>query len=191
MQDPNQMISQKMIFDEIALGLRLRNVDEETIKQKVDQTLKICGLYPFRHWPISALSFGQKKRVTIAAILVLEPEIIILDEPTAGQDWKTYTEIMSFLKHLNTSGKTIIIITHDMHLMLEYTSRSLAFAKGKLIADTTPIELLTNQALIKEASLKRNSLYDLAKHYNLPDPNKFVQAYINFEQQNWKDEDYE
>ena len=191
MQDPNQMISQKIIFDEIALGLRLRNVDEETIKQKVDQTLKICGLYPFRHWPISALSFGQKKRVTIAAILVLEPEIIILDEPTAGQDWKTYTEIMSFLKHLNTIGKTIIIITHDMHLMLEYTSRSLAFAKGKLIADTTPIELLTNQALIKEASLKRTSLYDLAKHYNLPDPNKFVQAYINFEQQNWKDEDYE
>ena len=118
MQDPNQMISQKMIFDEIALGLRLRNVDEETIKQKVDQTLKICGLYPFRHWPISALSFGQKKRVTIAAILVLEPEIIILDEPTAGQDWKTYPEIMSFLKHLNTMGKTIIIITHDMHLML-------------------------------------------------------------------------
>ena len=191
MQDPNQMISQKMIFDEIALGLRLRNVDEETIKQKVNQTLKICGLYPFRHWPISALSFGQKKRVTIAAILVLEPEIIILDEPTAGQDWKTYTEIMSFLKHLNTMGKTIIIITHDMHLMLEYTSRSLAFAKGKLIADTTPIELLTNQALIKEASLKRTSLYDLAKHYNLPDPNKFVQAYINFEQQNWKDEYYE
>lgn len=191
MQDPNQMISQKMIFDEIALGLRLRNVDEETIKQKVDQTLKICGLYPFRHWPISALSFGQKKRVTIAAILVLEPEIIILDEPTAGQDWKTYTEIMSFLKHLNTMEKTIIIITHDMHLMLEYTSRSLAFAKGKLIADTTPIELLTNQDLIKEASLKRTSLYDLAKHYNLPDPNKFVQAYINFEQQNWKDEDYE
>lgn len=191
MQDPNQMISQKMIFDEIALGLRLRNVDEETIKQKVDQTLKICGLYPFRHWPISALSFGQKKRVTIAAILVLEPEIIILDEPTAGQDWKTYTEIMSFLKHLNTIGKTIIIITHDMYLMLEYTSRSLAFAKGKLIADTTPIELLTNQALIKEASLKRTSLYDLAKHYNLPNPNKFVQAYINFEQQNWKDEDYE
>lgn len=191
MQDPNQMISQKMIFDEIALGLRLRNVDEETIKQKVDQTLKICGLYPFRHWPISALSFGQKKRVTIAAILVLEPEIIILDEPSAGQDWKTYTEIMSFLKHLNTMGKTIIIITHDMHLMLEYTSRSLAFAKGKLIADTTPIELLTNQALIKEASLKRTSLYDLAKHYNLPDPNKFVQAYINFEQQNWKDEDHE
>lgn len=191
MQDPNQMISQKMIFDEIALGLRLRNVDEETIKQKVNQTLKICGLYPFRHWPISALSFGQKKRVTIASILVLEPEIIILDEPTAGQDWKTYTEIMGFLKHLNKLGKTIIIITHDMHLMLEYTTRSLAFTKGKLIADTSPIELLTNPKLIKEASLKRTSLFELAQHYHLPNPNKFVQAYINSEQKNWKDEDYE
>ncbi len=191
MQDPNQMISQKMIFDEIALGLRLRNIDEDTIKQKVNQTLKICGLYPFRHWPISALSFGQKKRVTIASILVLEPEIIILDEPTAGQDWKTHTEIMGFLKHLNNLGKTIIIITHDMHLMLEYTTRSLAFAKGKLIADTSPIELLTNPELISEASLKRTSLFELAQHYHLPDPNKFVQAYINSEQKNWKDEDYE
>lgn len=191
MQDPNQMISQKMIFDEIALGLRLRNIDEDTIKQKVNQTLKICGLYPFRHWPISALSFGQKKRVTIASILVLEPELIILDEPTAGQDWKTYTEIMGFLKHLNNLGKTIIIITHDMHLMLEYTTRSLAFAKGKLIADTSPIDLLTNPELISEASLKRTSLFELAQHYHLPDPNKFVQAYINSEQKNWKDEDYE
>lgn len=191
MQDPNQMISQKMIFDEIALGLRLRNIDEDTIKQKVNQTLKICGLYPFRHWPISALSFGQKKRVTIASILVLEPEIIILDEPTAGQDWKTYTEIMGFLKHLNNLGKTIIIITHDMHLMLEYTTRSLAFAKGKLIADTSPIDLLTNPELISEASSKRTSLFELAQHYHLPDPNKFVQAYINSEQKNWKDEDYE
>lgn len=191
MQDPNQMISQKMIFDEIALGLRLRNIDEDTIKQKVNQTLKICGLYPFRHWPISALSFGQKKRVTIASILVLEPEIIILDEPTAGQDWKTYTEIMGFLKHLNNLGKTIIIITHDMHLMLEYTTRSLAFAKGKLIADASPIDLLTNPELISEASLKRTSLFELAQHYHLPDPNKFVQAYINSEQKNWKDEDYE
>ena len=191
MQDPNQMISQKMIFDEIALGSRLRNIDEDIIKQKVNQTLKICGLYPFRHWPISALSFGQKKRVTIASILVLEPEIIILDEPTAGQDWKTYTEIMGFLKHLNNLGKTIIIITHDMHLMLEYTTRSLAFAKGKLIADTSPIELLTNPELISEASLKRTSLFELAQHYHLPDPNKFVQAYINSEQKNWKDEDYE
>ena len=130
MQDPNQMISQTMIFDEVALGLRLRKVPEDEVKERVGKVLKICGLYPFRNWPVSALSFGQKKRVTIAAILVLEPDLLILDEPTAGQDWKTYTEIMSFLKELNEAGKTIMIITHDMHLMMEYTDRSFVFKRN-------------------------------------------------------------
>lgn len=181
MQDPNQMISQKMIFDKVALGLRLRNYNKEEIKEKVYHALKICGLYPYRNWPISALSFGQKKRVTIAAILVLEPDLLILDEPTAGQDWKTYTEIMSFLKQLNEQGKTIMIITHDMYLMMEYTYRSLAFANGELIADTLPIKLLTEKGLIKKAALKRTSLYDLAKKYQLKDPDAFVRAYINSE----------
>lgn len=181
MQDPNQMISQKMIFDEVALGLRLRNYNKEVIKEKVYHALKICGLYPYRNWPISALSFGQKKRVTIAAILVLEPDLLILDEPTAGQDWKTYTEIMSFLNQLNEQGKTIMIITHDMYLMMEYTNRSLAFADGELIADTLPIKLLTEKSLIRKAALKRTSLYDLAKKYQLRDPDAFVRAYINSE----------
>lgn len=181
MQDPNQMISQKMIFDEVALGLRLRNYNKEAIKEKVYHALKICGLYPYRNWPISALSFGQKKRVTIAAILVLEPDLLILDEPTAGQDWKTYTEIMSFLNQLNEQGKTIMIITHDMYLMMEYTNRSLAFADGELIADTLPIKLLTEKSLIRKAALKRTSLYDLAKKYQLRDPDAFVRSYINSE----------
>lgn len=181
MQDPNQMISQTMIFDEVALGLRLRQVPEEEVKERVYQALKVCGLYPFRNWPIAALSFGQKKRVTIAAILVLEPDLIILDEPTAGQDWKTYTEIMSFLKKLNESGKTIMIITHDMHLMLEYTDRSLVFAKGQLIADTSPIKLLTNEKLVEEASLRQVSLYQLADFYHLPDPEDFTEKFVGYE----------
>ena len=170
-----------MIFDEVALGLRLCGYDKNEIKKRVYDALKICGLYPFRNWPISALSFGQKKRVTIAAILVLKPELIILDEPTAGQDWKTYTEIMSLLKKLNQQGKTIMIITHDMYLMMEYTNRSLAFADGKLIADTYPIKLLTEKSLIKKASLKRTSLYDLAQKYHLRDADTFVRAYIDSE----------
>ena len=183
MQDPNQMISQTMIFDEVALGLRLRQVPEAEVKEKVARVLKICGLYPFRTWPISALSFGQKKRVTIAAILVLEPDLLILDEPTAGQDWKTYTEIMSLLKELNESGKMIMIITHDMHLMLEYTNRSLVFAKGRLIADTTPIALLTNEDLVKQASLRQVSLFELAQHYGLPDPEDFARKYAAYERE--------
>jgi energy-coupling factor transport system ATP-binding protein len=104
MQNPNQMISKPLIFDEVALGLRLRQVPEDEIGPRVDKVLKVCGLAPFIEWPISALSYGQKKRVTIASILVLDPKILILDEPTAGQDFRHYTEIMEFLVEINRLG---------------------------------------------------------------------------------------
>ena len=181
MQNPNQMISKTMIFDEVALGLRMRGVNEEEVTRRVHETLEICGLYPFRKWPVSALSFGQKKRVTIASILVLQPDVIILDEPTAGQDFKHYTEIMEFLKTLNEKGKTIIIITHDMHLMLEYTDRAIVLADGKKIADTTGAQVLTDAEIIKAAQLRETSLYQLAVEVGLKDPRSFVQNFIQYD----------
>lgn len=179
MQNPNQMISKAMIYEEVALGLQVRGVPEEEIKERVYNTLKICGLYPFRNWPISALSFGQKKRVTIASILVLNPEIIILDEPTAGQDYRHYTEIMEFLKRINEEqGITIIMITHDMHLMLEYTDRAVVIAEGELLADTTPAAVLTNEEVSDKAYLKKTSLYDLAVKSEIEEPTRFVETFI-------------
>ena len=163
LQNPNQMISTNMIFDEVALGLRLRDLDDQEIEKKVHETLKICGLYEFRNWPISALSFGQKKRVTIASILVLGAEIILLDEPTAGQDQKNYTEIMEFLEELHQKGHTIIMITHDMQLMLDYSDRALVMVDGELIADTDPASLLSNPELLVKANLKETSIFNLAK----------------------------
>ena len=184
MQNPNQMISQNIVFDEIALGLKLRGVDQETIQQKVHEVLKICGLFPFRNWPIQALSYGQKKRVTIASMLALEPEILILDEPTAGQDLAHYTQMMDFLEQLNRQGVTIILVTHDMHLMLEYTTRALVMVNGQVIADLTPAQLLTNQKLIDQASLKETSLYTLALKLHLENPSQFVQTFIDYEKAN-------
>jgi energy-coupling factor transport system ATP-binding protein len=179
MQNPNQMISKAMIYDEVALGLAVRGVPEEEIKERVYETLKICGLYPFRNWPISALSFGQKKRVTIASILVMNPEIIILDEPTAGQDYRHYTEIMEFLKRINSErGITIAMITHDMHLMLEYTDRAVVIADGVLLADTTPAQVLTDETVSAKAYLKKTSLYDLAIKSGINEPTKFVECFI-------------
>lgn len=163
LQNPNQMVSTNMIFDEVALGLRLRGVDEQEIETRVYETLKICGLYEFRNWPISALSFGQKKRVTIASILVLGAEIILLDEPTAGQDQKNYTEIMEFLEELHQKGHTIVMITHDMQLMLDYSDRALVMVDGELIADTDPASLLSNPELLVKANLKETSIFKLAK----------------------------
>lgn len=163
LQNPNQMISQTMIFDEVALGLRLRGVNEQEVEKRVLETLKVCGLYEFRKWPISALSFGQKKRVTIASVLVMNPEIILLDEPTAGQDKRHYTEIMTFLNQLNKAGHTIIMITHDMQLMLEYSDRSIVVSDGKIIADCSPVALFCQAAVLEKANLKKTSLFDLAE----------------------------
>ncbi|MCX6055411.1 MAG: ABC transporter ATP-binding protein [Chloroflexi bacterium] len=181
MQNPNQMISKALIFDEVALGLRLRKVPEEEIKPRVEKVLKICGLAPFVDWPISALSYGQKKRVTIASILVLDPRILILDEPTAGQDYRHYSDIMEFLKTINKLGVTIILITHDMHLMLEYTPRAIVLAGGEKIADTLASVVLTDQRVIAEANLKETSLYYLAQLAGIPDGTRFVQNFIDFE----------
>lgn len=178
MQNPNQMICKTMIFDEVAFGLKIRNYSEEEIKKRVYETLKICGLYEFRNWPISALSFGQKKRVTIASILAINPEVIILDEPTAGQDFKHYTEIMEFLKELNKKGVTIIMITHDMHLMLEYTDRAIVLADGMKLKDDITAEILTDEEVIKKANLRETSLYTLAVNAGIDEPRKFVKKFI-------------
>ncbi len=181
MQNPNQMISQTMIFDEVALGLRTRGVGEEEIRRRVEETLKICGLWPFRNWPVSALSFGQKKRVTIAAILALEPEIIILDEPTAGQDYRHYTEIMEFLLALNRRGITVLMVTHDMHLMLEYARRAIVLSDSRLVADAPCAGILTDGEIIRRASLKETSLYTLAQRCGIDDGRAFVQRFIDYE----------
>ena len=179
MQNPNQMICQAMIFDEVAMGIKNTGLSEDEIKERVYETLKICGLYEFRNWPISALSFGQKKRVTIASILVMGPKVIILDEPTAGQDYRHYTDIMEFLKELNKKGITIIMITHDMHLMLEYTDRSIVFTDGRIVADKSGSAVLCDEGLVEKAALKETSLFVIAKEAGIADPVDFVDCFID------------
>lgn len=183
MQNPNQMISKNMIADEVGLALTLDGVKPEAVKEKVFDTLKICGLYPFRNWPVYALSFGQKKRVTVASILAMGPGIIILDEPTAGQDFRHYTEIMEFLLELNRQGVTIVMITHDMHLMLEYATRGAVFADGGIIADDSPARLLTDSSIIERANLKETSLFTLAVMCGIDDPREFVQRFIDHDRE--------
>lgn len=182
MQNPNHMISKATVKEEASLGLAVRDVPADEITERVNAVLRICDLYGMRNWPVSALSFGQKKRVTIASILVMDPEIIILDEPTAGQDYRRYTEIMEFLRRINMEqGISIIMITHDMHLMLEYTTRALVFSDGHLIADETPSKVLTNDDIADRAYLKRTSLYDLAVRMGIDDASGLADRFIYFE----------
>ncbi|MEL7324734.1 MAG: DUF3744 domain-containing protein [Pseudomonadota bacterium] len=182
MQNPNHMISHHMIFDEVAFGLRNRGVEEKQVEAKVLEALELCGLSKYRHWPIEALSYGQKKRVTIASILVLEPELLILDEPTAGQDYRNYTSMLSFIEKLNRElGITVMIISHDMHLVLEYTTRSIVIADSKLIADAPMIEVFSSPALLDQANLATTSLYELATELGIENTNGFMQHFIDVE----------
>ncbi len=182
MQNPNQMISKPLIWDEVEMALLAGDMSADERRERVEETLKICGLYPFRKWPVSALSFGQKKRVTIAGILVQRPRIILMDEPTAGQDYRHYTEIMEFLRTLNAQGFTIVMITHDMHLMLEYTPRAIVFSEGRLLADTTAARVLNDTELVQRASLKETSLYTLSLRCGIDEPQKFTERFIAYEE---------
>lgn len=178
MQNPNNMLVKDIIKEEVALGLQMHKRPQEEIDKNIEEALKMCKLWPMRNWPISSVSYGQKKRITIASILAMKPEIIVLDEPTAGQDYLVYTEIMSFLDDLNKNyGITILFITHDMHLAIEYTDRTIVFANAKCIADDTVFKILSDNDIINEANLKQTSLYTLATRLGLP-PEDYINYFI-------------
>jgi len=179
MQNPNHMITKDLIFDEVAFGLKNSGFKDKEISEKVEETLKICGLYAYRNWPISALSYGQKKRVTIASILVMNPKIIILDEPTAGQDHRNYVEFMKFLELLKNKGISIVIITHDMHLALEYADRAIVINNGTVIADNSVYNILSNVDIMAKANLSETSISKLAKICEVEDTEDFLAYFTN------------
>lgn len=175
-QNPNEMITQAIIFDEVASGLRLRGVAEEDLTKQVNDLLRLAGLYEMRNWPVTVLSYGQKKRLTILSVLALQPQVLILDEPTAGQDYANAQAIMQFVRHLHDElGTTVIVITHDMSLMLRVAERALVLVDGELIADTTPADLLTNEELVDKAALHLTTVYDLTQRFNLANPAALTQ----------------
>ena len=181
MQNPNQMLVKDIIKDEVELALRLRGFQDDEIKLRAETTLKTCELYRMRNWPVDAVSYGQKKRITIASIIALEPDVIILDEPTAGQDYRHYMEIINFINKLNAEfGKTIIFITHDMHLAIENTDRAVVLSEGELIADDSVFSILSDDEIINRANLKQTSLYTLARRLGIQ-PEKCIEHYILYE----------
>jgi len=181
MQNPNQMLVKDTIKAEVELALQIRKMSDEEVAAQSEKAMRTCEIYRMRNWPVDAVSYGQKKRVTIAAILALEPEVLILDEPTAGQDYRHYMEIITFINKLNAEfGKTIIFITHDMHLAIENTDRAIVLADGELVADSNVFSVLSNNDIIEKANLKQTSLYTLARKLDIP-PEKFIEHYIRYE----------
>ena len=181
MQNPNQMLVKDIIHDEVDMALKLRGYPQEDVEARTKRALEMCDLYSMRNWPVSSVSYGQRKRITIATVMALEPDVIILDEPTAGQDYRHYVEIIEFINQLNTEyGKTIILITHDMHLAIENTDRAIVFADGEIIADDHVFRVLSDDDVITRASLKQTSLYTLACMLGVS-PEEFISHFISYE----------
>ena len=181
MQNPNQMLVKDIIKDEVGMALELRGMSSEEVESRVKTALETCRLYQMRNWPVDSISYGQKKRVTVASMMALEPDILILDEPTAGQDYRSYTDIMNFINILNKEyGKTILFITHDMHLAIENTDRAIVFSDGKLIDNNRVFNVLSNDEVIHNAHLKQTSLYQLAVKLGI-DPQKTIHSFIAYE----------
>lgn len=186
MQNPNQMLVKDTVYEEVAYALQLREYDNEEINVRTERILKLTDLFKMRNWPISALSYGQKKRLSVAVVLVLEPKCLILDEPTAGQDYANYREIMEFVDRLNREQQTaILFITHDMHLALEYTDRAIVLSEGKVLSDTNVFDTLNDSSIISKAGLKRTSIFDFAEQLNI-DGKEFLKQFIFSERSIYK-----
>ncbi|QSH42061.1 DUF3744 domain-containing protein [Lentisphaerota bacterium ZTH] len=198
MQNPNNMTVKHMLKDEVTLGLRAgmskpskfklfswrKKADkklETALEARFIETIKKCRLYGYRNWPLNSLSYGQKRRASIASVLAREPGVLILDEPTAGQDYSNYTEFMNFMRELSGLGIAIMLITHDMHLALEYTTRSIVISDGTIIADDTPANVFSQSDIVQKANLKETSLGKLADVIGIENKHGFIQHFIDFD----------
>lgn len=152
-QNPNEMLIGLSVFEEVAAGLRLRDVSEEVIDEKVLAALKEANLYPYRNWPSQALSFGQKRRLSVLAVAILEPSVLILDEPTAGQDDISAKGLLTYLQSLRDKGLALVTVTHDMALIENWADRVASLVNGQLTRQISPKTLFESAGLLSETSL--------------------------------------
>lgn len=164
-QNPDHQLFNNNCWDEIAYGPRNIELSEEEVKVRVEEAAQVVGLpqvlygeHPF------FLSKGLRQRVAIASILALRPQVIIVDEPTTGQDARQSFEIMDFLKELNEShGHTVIIITHDMSIVAQYARRVILMSEGKILADGPTAEVFSHPDILEQAFLEPPQITQLAQ----------------------------
>jgi energy-coupling factor transport system ATP-binding protein len=162
-QNPDQQILLGTVLDEMYSGLKGINLTEKERGKLVRETLRKVNLTDKSNENINALSRGEKRRLAIASVLIKGPEIIIVDEPATGQDYRGSTEIMDLLTEVNNNGVTVLIITHDMRLVAEYTRRAIVMKDGSIIFDGTPEELFQNDKIMQESSLTAPQLVRISR----------------------------
>lgn len=164
-QFPEQQLFAENVAEDIAFGPRNLGWSEERVQAAVDKALAMVGLSPAlkQHSPF-ALSGGQMRRVAIAGVLAMQPQILILDEPTAGLDTQASHELLTLIKQLNDSGTTILMVTHQMEQVAAYANHVIAMADGKIVSDTTPQQLFNKPTQLEKLSLSLPVSVEIA-HY--------------------------
>jgi cobalt/nickel transport system ATP-binding protein len=171
-QDPDHQVFSSSIYQEIAFGPLNFGWPKEEVKKRVEQVIKMMKLEDLKDKPTHYLSYGQKKQVAIASILVLEPEIIILDEPTAGLDPMHTKRLLELLDNLVQKGITLIIATHDVNFAYSWADRVHVMKKGKVIKSGSPEEIFVNEDILEATDMEMPYLLALFKKYNEMSHNK-------------------
>ena len=160
-QNPDRQICQNTVFDELAFGLKAAGMDDACIKARVGHVLEEFGfdgsVAPY------LLSRGQRQMLALASVLVLEPEVLILDEPTCGLDYRECMDVMERVKALNARGTTVLMITHDMEVAFDFARRVIAMADGRIVADGAPETVFRDRAAMEKASLLPPQIIELSE----------------------------
>jgi len=165
-QDPNQQFIGTTVFDDISFGLLNMGLDADTVRKKTDNIIKDMGLDKLRDRPPQYLSGGEKKRLSIADVVVMEPEIILFDEPTAFLDGYNIELFKEILDKLYSQDKTLVISTHDIDFALDWADRVIILKDGEIISDGYAVDILTDKLILDTAALKPPFLYSIMNVLN-------------------------
>lgn len=162
-QNPDHQLFEDTVYDEIASGPRNAGYTEEEIARIVEKNMEFCGLENLKVRAPENLSIGEKKRVAVAAIMAMDTDIIVLDEPTTGQTWANLKPLLPVIERLNANGKTVIMITHDVDLIVKYSSRVVVVLDGRIVFDGNRDALFQNDDLLKRAHLTKPTIYEISQ----------------------------
>ncbi|MBN2095472.1 MAG: ATP-binding cassette domain-containing protein [Candidatus Aenigmarchaeota archaeon] len=154
-QNPDLQIFEDTLLEEVSFGPRNIGLSKSETSGRVEEALRSVGLWEFRNADPFSLSVGQKRRVTIASVLSMKPEAVIVDEPSTGLDPRTSEGVMALLRKMNREGKTIILVTHDMDLVAQFARRCIVMDSGRIVADGTVREVFSDMALLEKSRLMR------------------------------------
>ncbi len=162
-QNPNHQIFSETVYDEVAFGPRNLGFEEARVKELVESSLKLVGLEGKGEERPYMLSMGEKERLAIASVLAMDPRLLILDEPTIGQDRSTMSKLIEVVKRLKEEGRTVLLISHDIDLVYEHSDYVIVFKGGEVVSEGKVAEVLSDPELTAKASLSLPKLAELAR----------------------------